>query len=192
MDISIGPREAPGTSVRIAQLLAVRMPQVVIEVFGQPTLNAFDTARLSGFPNVRYHGYFEKLDDIGVSDHYCFLYTSRFDGLPVVLLEMIAAGLPIIAPDVGGIGELIKDQETGLLLACTGDDSRDAEIYVSSVESLFADGRLRERLRQSALSLVAERHAPGHHKERIAQIFGTEIVARPKDLENAQSALAAV
>ena len=147
----LNSEKRPELLVEIARLLGPRMPRVTIEVFGRPTLGEFDVARFSALPNVRYRGYFKQLEDVGLSDHYCFLYTSRFDGMPSVLLEMIAAGLPVIAPDVGGIGEVIRDGETGLLLACTGDDTVDAQRYVSAIETLFADPDLHEQLRQPGL-----------------------------------------
>jgi glycosyltransferase involved in cell wall biosynthesis len=41
---------------------------------------------------------------------------SLFEGLPIVMLEAIAAGIPIIATDVGSINEFIKDNNTGRLV----------------------------------------------------------------------------
>ena len=44
-----------------------------------------------------------------------FLLSSRFEGLPLVILEAMAAGLPVISSNIAGSKELIKDGETGLL-----------------------------------------------------------------------------
>lgn len=171
----LDPEKRPELLVEIARLLAVCIPDAIIDVYGRPTLDEFDVTRLSALTNVRYHGYFQRLEDIFIRDHRCFLYTSRFDGMPTVLLEMIAAGLPVIAPDVGGIGEVIRDRDTGLLLDCTGDDSVDAQTYVSAIEALFADPDLHERLRRRAWALVAERHAPCCYAERVDEIFGSAL-----------------
>jgi len=40
-----------------------------------------------------------------------FTITSRYEGVPYVLLEAMLAGLPIIAPEVGGIPEIIKENQ---------------------------------------------------------------------------------
>jgi glycosyltransferase involved in cell wall biosynthesis len=45
-----------------------------------------------------------------------FLLTSRFEGVPNVLLEAQASGLPVVAPVVGGVAEAVLDGSTGLLV----------------------------------------------------------------------------
>ncbi|MBC8291352.1 MAG: glycosyltransferase [Planctomycetes bacterium] len=52
-----------------------------------------------------------------------FLLSSISEGIPLTLIEAMAAGVPVVSTDVGGIGEVITDGETGLL-AATGDDAR--------------------------------------------------------------------
>ncbi len=45
-----------------------------------------------------------------------FCLPSRFEGLPVVLMEALALGLPIVATDVGGVAELVDDGKEAVLV----------------------------------------------------------------------------
>ncbi len=67
---------------------------------------------------VTFTGKLSKQEWIDLSkDHDIFLNTTRFDNLPVSLIEAMALGLPIISANVGGIPFLISDGENGLLVA---------------------------------------------------------------------------
>lgn len=47
-----------------------------------------------------------------------FILPSRFEGMPLVLIEAMAAGLPVIASNISGSDELIIDNKTGILFEC--------------------------------------------------------------------------
>jgi glycosyltransferase involved in cell wall biosynthesis len=58
-----------------------------------------------------------------------FLLTSVSEGIPLTVIEAMAAGLPVVATDVGGLREVVADGTTGLL-APAGDDAALAERLV--------------------------------------------------------------
>ena len=93
--------------------------------------------------------------------------------MPNVVLEAVASGIPVIAPDVGGIGELIRDRDTGLLLTCSGDDIKDADLYVSAIELLLADPTMGHQMTSRALALLEAHHSPRAYSSRAAEIFTT-------------------
>ena len=76
---------------------------------------------------------------------------SRSEGLPFNVIEAMYAGLPVVASEVKGHSDLIKDGETGLLYPY-GDESACAE----SVRRLLEDEALRERLAWNAKAQVKQ------------------------------------
>jgi glycosyltransferase involved in cell wall biosynthesis len=54
------------------------------------------------------------LDEYDAADALCL--PSRTEGLPMVLLEAMGRGLPVLATSVGGVPDIVVDGETGLLV----------------------------------------------------------------------------
>jgi glycosyltransferase involved in cell wall biosynthesis len=70
-----------------------------------------------------------------------FLLTSRFEGLPRVVLQAMAAGVPVVATDVDGTPEVVRDRRTGLLVA-----PESPEEAAAGILELVADPELRRDL----------------------------------------------
>jgi glycosyltransferase involved in cell wall biosynthesis len=70
-----------------------------------------------------------------------FVLPSRKEGFPYAILEAGAAGLPVIASRVGGIGEVIKDHETGLLV-----EPKNIASLKAALDEVLSDELLRHRL----------------------------------------------
>jgi glycosyltransferase involved in cell wall biosynthesis len=74
------------------------------------------------------------------------------DGLPNVILEAMAHGLPVVSTRLDGIAEAIVDGESGLLA-----DQDDPAAIARHLERLIADAEFREQIGQSGRSRVADR-----------------------------------
>ena len=70
-----------------------------------------------------------------------FVLASKLDNLPISILEAMRAGMPVIASDVGGISELVKHRETGILVA-----PMSVTPMVEALTDLLGDRYLRERM----------------------------------------------
>jgi glycosyltransferase involved in cell wall biosynthesis len=69
------------------------------------------------------------------------LVPSLHEGLPYILLEAMAIGVPVIASQVGGLAEVIENDVTGLLIT-----PNDATALARAIRRLKSDSSLRERL----------------------------------------------
>lgn len=70
-----------------------------------------------------------------------FVLPSLFEGMGIVLLEAFRAGLPIVASNVEGPKELVKDRETGLLF-----EPKQPQQLAALIKKLYEDENLRSRL----------------------------------------------
>ncbi len=135
---------------------ACKQLPVKFHVYGAVVLDAdIYSAEMAKRENVAFHGPFDGFFSIPAVQYDLFLNTSQWDGLPNILMEAIAAGLPVISSDAGGIGELILDGKTGLTV--TPYDSIAG--YVRCLERACQDGGMLRELATNARMLVAERHS---------------------------------
>jgi glycosyltransferase involved in cell wall biosynthesis len=83
--------------------------------------------------------------------------SSAWENLPHTVLEALAVGSPVIATSVGGVPEVVRDGENGLLVA-----PNDPGALADAIGRLFADDDLRCRLAGAAPASVA-----GHTEESV-------------------------
>ncbi len=98
----------------------------------------------------------EKLPEfMRTGDIYClpcvWASDSDADGLPQMLMEAMACGLPVISTPVTGIPDLVIDGETGLLV-----QPKSAEQLADALCTLLRDRQLRQRLAQQGRAFVTE------------------------------------
>lgn len=80
---------------------------------------------------------------------------SRREGVPLVLLEAMSFGLPVIATPVGGIADYVEHERNGLLVP-----PGDVDALAVSIAMLAADPDLRTRLGEAARERIAEQAGP--------------------------------
>lgn len=95
-----------------------------------------------------------------------FVLPSYQEGVPIAILEAMAAGLSIVATPVGGIPDVLEEGEQALFL-----EPGDVESLAVHIRRLLEDGALRQKMGR-----LNRREAETHHDipvfmERLAQIF---------------------
>lgn len=101
------------------------------------------------------------------------LLTSVSEGIPLTLIEAMAAGRPIVSTDVGGVREVVEDGRTALLAP-----ARDDAALADRIERLASDRALRERLGRAGPERAAEFSERRMHAEYLA-LYGAMIGAGP-------------
>jgi len=122
-------------------------------------------ARIANTPGGRYAVMLGKRDDVEslLAAFDAFALSSRTEGLPLVLLEAMAAGLPVVSTAVGGIPDLVMHGVTGLL--CSPGDGAG---LARELASLSADGLLSRRIADEGRTQVLRRHS----LDRMAKEYG--------------------
>lgn len=95
-----------------------------------------------------------------------FALPSHSEGSPYVLLEALEAGLPVVATAVGGVPEIVTDEESALLVA-----PRDEEALARALARLLSDAALARALTSKASALIATRHAPATYMRALARLY---------------------
>ena len=134
--------------------IAAQMPDVDFDCWGKAVLDA--PPNLDNLPqNVRLHAPFTSYDELPLTDADGWIYTSAWDGLPTILIECAALGVPIAASAVGGVPELI-DETTGWPVR----EHDDAQAYVSALRDMLRDDGARLAKVEALQQRVRTRHTP--------------------------------
>jgi glycosyltransferase involved in cell wall biosynthesis len=74
-----------------------------------------------------------------------FVLPSHFETCSMVTMEAMVAGLPVIAWKVGGLPELVEDQQTGYLIPF-----KDQELFLEKLRELISSSKIRQRFAAAA------------------------------------------
>lgn len=94
------------------------------------------------------------------------LITSDHEGLPMVLLESLALGVPVVSRRIGGIPEVIQDRVSGLLVP-TGNPDALAEACFA----ILRDHRLAKTLAEAGTKVVAEDYSSSRNAADVLELY---------------------
>lgn len=106
----------------------------------------------------------DKAAELGAAD--VFVYPTKHDAQPLVLLEAAAAGLPIVTTRTGGIADTLRDGQDALVV-----DAGDVEGLADALRAVAADPGLRERLAASARRRYEERYVPARLVDDLRRLL---------------------
>ena len=95
-----------------------------------------------------------------------FVLSSTDEGMPIVILEAMAASTPIVATRVGAVPKLIASGKTGLLV-----EPRDPEALSRAVVTLLKDPQLARKLGQNAQRVVAKNNSADAMARKYLELY---------------------
>jgi glycosyltransferase involved in cell wall biosynthesis len=95
-----------------------------------------------------------------------FCLPSHAEGLPMSMLEAMAAARAVVVSRVGGIPETIRDHDNGLLVP-----PRDVPALAAALAQVLEDGALRERLARRARATIEQRYSLDVVGEQLASLY---------------------
>ena len=102
-----------------------------------------------------------------------FVLPSHSEGSPNVLLEAMTANLPVVATAVGGVPEIVENNESALLVP-----ANTSQAIAAAIARVLSDQNLARRLTTNSAALVASRYAPAQYARSLIEIFQETINAR--------------
>ncbi len=100
-----------------------------------------------------------------------FVLPSLWEGLPNVVLEAMAAGIPVVASRVEGVSDLLVDGRTGLIVP-----PNSAVLLSKAIEQVLADPAQARKMARNAQHIVQERFAWQHVIDQYEQLY-SELLA---------------
>lgn len=123
--------------------------------------------------SVRVLGYRANVQELlGVLDVFCLV--SYREGMPLSLIEAMAAGLPAIGTDVAGIRDVIKPDGNGQLVP-----PDDVPALAAALERLIDDGALRRDMGRTARQLAVEKYSLKRCVHETQRAFISLVPDRP-------------
>lgn len=165
----------------IAVEVARRMPDVDFRFWGERVLKGDPLGTLPD--NIRLEGRYASFAQLDLSDVDAWLYTSAWDGVPSLVMEVAMAEVPIVASLVGGVGEVLSPEE-----GWTATEWEEPEAYEKALREIFADrSGARRRARALRERLVRERTYPAYGEQAARLLLSPSGSARtPETAEDAR------
>jgi len=100
-----------------------------------------------------------------------FVLPSLYEGLPLSIMEAMAAGKPVVASDIGGVNELIRDGETGYLVP-----AGDTQALARSINTLVSDPALAGKIALAGKTLVEKEFSADSMVAGVTDIYTRQLL----------------
>lgn len=164
----MGREKRPDRAVRIALGLSRRRSDVRFHLIGDGPLETEIRTMVGSLgleETVTVHGF---VPDVAASlnGFDLVLLTSDREGMPMVMWEAMAAGVPFVSTDVGGIREIVEPADCGAVFP-----TDDEEAGIGLIDALLSDPVRRAAMGRNGRTVAAERYSARHFAERMEELY---------------------
>jgi len=153
-------------TVRLLNEKVLGKYELLVAGSGSELANVRQYIELNSISNIKLLGFVAGMDKhklLLASD--VLIFPSFSEGLPLTILEGMSYGIPIITRSIGGIPDIVKDNENGFLT-----DSKDPKIFVAMISQLCNDPALYEKISKEN-SKKAHEFSPEKFRERMKSVY---------------------
>ena len=152
---ALRPQKDHQTLIRAMKKVCDKIPEAILAIAGegesQVELKAL-VEKLGLSQNVKFLGFRSDVDGL-LGQFDIFVLSSLYEGLPLCILEAMAAGRPIVATDADGTNEVVRNGETGLLVPL-----KEPELFADAILTILENPEHAKEMGAIAKKLVEDEH----------------------------------
>lgn len=163
----------PTVLIEIAKRARAEQLPIAIDVYGQRVLASKSSNLLDDFKElgIDYKGpYSGGLSALPTTDYHALLLTSAWEGLPLVLVQSMMLGLPVISTAVGGVPDLVEHGQTGMLV----DGPDDIDGFMNAIRILMESREDRRRIIGTGYDFALANHSWEEFRAMVAKELDLE------------------
>jgi glycosyltransferase involved in cell wall biosynthesis len=108
----------------------------------------------------------ERLQRLAFTAADLFVQPTLADNQPLVVIEALACGTPVVGFDVGGVPEMVRPGETGLLAQI-----KDIEALREAIVEILENPAMREEVSENCRRIAVEEYALDVQARRYAELY---------------------
>ena len=178
----VAPAKDFPTLVRSAQSVVRRFPEVRFLIVGDHSMVDLNRRHYAEIRQLisesglsQYFIFTDHRDDVErlLNAIDIFVLSTKTEGLPLVILEAMAHAKPVVATAVGGVPELVRDNETGFLHS-----QGDYEAQANQLSLLVEDKGLRHRLGEAGRALAQSDFSSERFATEVSNLY-SRLIGKP-------------
>lgn len=135
------------------------LPDVTFSIYGEPLLESPQEiiSELKELSNVEMKGSFNGVEELPFDKYSAFLYTSQWDGIPTIIISAALSGIPIVASNVGGVGEVVNGTRGYPI-----NNIENIDEYIKAIQTILNNGK-----DVSLKAINAQEYINENHTEKV-------------------------